>query len=488
MTAVTGNGNGARPVPARVLAVGLGVTNAVAARALVARGHEVVVTDDGERAGAAALADELGCEFHHRPARRELEALLRRSDAFIATPGLPESHAVFELAALIGVRGLSEFDLAAAWDDRPLVAVTGTNGKTTVVTLVASMLEHSGIRCAAVGNLEVPLVGAIEDPDPSCFVVEASSFRLGHSEHFAPSVGTWVNFSPDHLDVHRDLGSYRRAKARIWSEQRTGDTAVFNAQDPVVRAEVVRTTGRGTKVAYALDRRAAQSADAGWEVRYHEHRGSLCGPWGELVAVDDLWSRLPHDRSNVLAAAATAASAGATPEGIRVAATGFGGLPHRVQLVAEVDGVRYYNDSKATTPHAALAATQGFERIVLIAGGRTKGTDLSVLGSATGVRAVVGIGEAAGEVLAALSGVPGVIASDMAEAVRTASSTARPGDVVLLSPACASFDWYGSYVERGDRFVDAVDALVARSQTGDTGGTANTGNTGNTGSAGGTDG
>lgn len=444
-------------LPETVLLVGLGVTNAAAARALVARGHTVAITDDGDGSEATAVAAELHCEFHHQPDRVTLGSLLECSGAFMATPGLPESHPVFSLAESLGVHGISEFDLAAAWDDRDLLAVTGTNGKTTVVSLVAAMLESSGIRCAAVGNLEVPLVAAIDDPVPRCFVVEASSFRLAHSAHFAPRVGTWLNFAADHLDVHRDLDSYRRAKARIWAEQGAQDISVFNAEDPVVSSEISHTAGAGRRVSFALDPGAG-----GHEVDFCEADGWLRGPSGPLVATAALWSRLPHDRRNVLAAAATASSGGATSDGIRSAATAFRGLPHRVELVGELDGIRFYNDSKATTPHATLAALEGFESVVLIAGGRNKGIDLSVMGSAANLRGVVGIGEAGPEVLDALGQVPGAAAKSMPDAVDVASSMAHRGDVVLLSPGCASFDWYSSYGERGDHFRSVVHDIMDR--------------------------
>ncbi|MCZ7630482.1 MAG: Mur ligase family protein [Microthrixaceae bacterium] len=263
--------------------------------------------------------------------------------------------------------------------------------------------------------------------------------------------------SADHLDVHLDLDSYRRAKARIWAEQGTGDASVFNAEDPVVSSEMAQTTGAGRRISFALDPSAG-----GHEVDFHEAGGWLRGPDGPLVETAALWSRLPHDRRNVLAAAATASFGGATAEGIRRAATEFRGLPHRVELVGELDGIRFFDDSKATTPHATLAALEGFDHVVLIAGGRNKGIDLSVMGAATNLRAVVGIGEAGPEVVDALGRFPGAVAQSMPEAVQMAVSMARGGDVVLLSPGCASFDWYGSYGERGDDFSAAVRGHIGR--------------------------
>jgi len=436
------------------LLVGLGVTNAAVARALVSRGRQVVLVDDAAPDSAHALAAELGVTLHVAPDPAELEALIASVDAVVPAPGLPGSHPVFGGAADAEVPVLSEFDLAAAWDDRPLVAVTGTNGKTTVTTLVQTMLEASGVSCAAVGNLEVPLVAAIDDPEPACFAVEASSFRLGHSRWFRPAVAVWLNFAPDHLDVHRDLDEYRAAKARIYADQTEGDIAIVNADDPVVLAAAPSGHGSPQVVAFAGD---APGADG-----FTECDGVLVAPDGlAILDVTDLPRSLPHDRTNALAAAAAALAAGATPEGVRVALRSTVALPHRVQLIGERDGVRWIDDSKATAPHATLAALQGFESVVLVAGGRNKGLDLAALAEAgPRVRAVVGIGEAADEVVAAFPDRPSSTADTMSDAVLAARSLAEPGDVVLLSPGCASFDWYSSYAERGDDFTAQVRDLV----------------------------
>lgn len=440
---------------------GMGITNRAAARALLARGRTVVLGDDGDPERLEAFAQELavaGAETPrhlHAPDRGALDRVLGEVDAVLPTPGLDERHPLFAAAANAGVAVLSEFDLAGAWDDRPVLAITGTNGKTTVTTLVDAMLDASGVRSAAVGNTEVPLVAALDDPATQVFVVEASSFRLGHSRRFRPLVGTWLNFAEDHLDVHRTLDDYRDAKARIWADQRPDDVAVVNADDPVVAALAPSGPDGPRVVRYGLD--------AGVDpLDYTVRDGMLWGPdQVELVSLEELWSPLPHDRSNALAAAATALAGGASLHGVRSALRSFAGLAHRVQLVAEVGGVRFYDDSKATAPHATLSAIGGFESVVLIAGGRNKGLDLSLLGTGTPqVRAAVGIGESAEQVVAAFPGRPGAIASTMRDAVRAAAEMARDGDVVLLSPACASFDWYGSYAERGDDFASEVRALT----------------------------
>jgi UDP-N-acetylmuramoylalanine--D-glutamate ligase len=319
------------------------------------------------------------------------------------------------------------------------------------------MLVASGRAAVAVGNTPVPLVAAIDDPATDVFVVEASSFRLEHSQHFAPAVGTWLNFAPDHLDSHPDLAAYEAAKAGIWRDQSADQVAVGNADDPVVARHLAGARARQVTfgLAAGADFRLVGGAGPG---------GRLVGPGNgngddiEIAGVEDLGRSLPHDIANGLAAAATALAGGASGEGVRRALVEFRGLPHRVALVGEAGGVRFYDDSKATTPHAAATAIAGFESVVLIAGGRNKGLDLGMLAeSAAAIRAVVAIGEAAPEVAAAFDGIrPVVRAGSMDEAVRAAVDVARPGDAVLLSPGCASFDWYGSYGERGDDFARAV--------------------------------
>jgi UDP-N-acetylmuramoylalanine--D-glutamate ligase len=441
----------------KALVVGLGVTGAAVARALMAHGHDVVVADDAAGPAARAAADDLGLDLVEAPSIDELAALVAGAEAVLPAPGLPARHPLFAAARAAGIPVLSEFDLASWWDDRPLLAITGTDGKTTVTTLVRDMLLASGLAAVAVGNTPVPLVAAIDDPATDVFVVEASSFRLEHSQRFAPAVGTWLNFAPDHLDSHPDLASYEAAKARIWRDQSAGQVAVGNADDPLVARHLADAPARHVTFGLAgdADFRLVGGAAPG---------GRLTGPGEgragpvEIARVEELPRALPHDIANGLAAAATALAGGASIEGVRRGLLDFRGLPHRVALVGEAGGVRFYDDSKATTPHAAATAVAGFESVVLIAGGRNKGLDLGVLaGSAGPIRAVVAIGEAAPEVVAAFDGVrPVMRAGSMDEAVRAAADLARPGDAVLLSPGCASFDWYGSYGERGDDFARAV--------------------------------
>ena len=428
----------------RVLVLGLGVAGRAALEALTRREIDSLAVDDAPGDEARACAVRLGIELVEAPRPGSWPELVGQVDEVVIAPGVPDRHPVFAAARTAGVAVLDESDLAFRWDDRPRYAVTGTNGKTTVVTLVADMLERSGRRVVLAGNTDTPLVAAIEDPEADAFVVEASSFRLGHAERFRATPAAWLNFAPDHLDVHADLAAYEAAKARVWEGIGSPADAVANLADPVVAAHAPQgATGFGTD-------------DADCRVE----GGRLMLDGSEVVAVADLPRTMPHDLLNAQAACALAVRAGATTEACAGSLTGFTGLAHRMAFVAEVAGVRYVDDSKATTPHATLAALSGLTGAVLIAGGRNKGLDLAPLAEGC-PRAVVAIGEAAGAVVVVYEGrCPVVTAESMDEAVSLAHRLADGTGTVLLSPGCSSFDWYGSYDERGRDFQRLVGALV----------------------------
>jgi UDP-N-acetylmuramoylalanine--D-glutamate ligase len=311
------------------------------------------------------------------------------------------------------------------------------------------MLVASGVAAAAAGNIGVPLVDAVAAPS-EVLVVEVSSFQLQLTDRFHPRVAVWLNLAPDHLDWHPDLESYGQAKARIWARQGPDDVAVVNADDPGVMRWAATAPGRVETFGLS---------GAGFRV---DGEMLFTSTGDEIVPVAALRRSLPHDVANALAASAAALAAGAKLDGVRTALRRWEGFPHRVTLVGDAGGVQWYDDSKATNPHAALAALRGFHSVVLVAGGRNKGLDLSVLAQAADrVRAVVAIGEAAPDVEKAFAGVkPVTVATSMDQAVRAAAAAAKPGDAVLLSPGCASFDWYRSYGERGDDFRRAVGQLL----------------------------
>lgn len=426
--------------PRRVLLVGMGVTNRAVAGALIRRGHVPLAVDDNPDPSLREAVEHLGLVL---ASSQDLGRLVHDAELLVPSPGLPESHPAFAAAVAAGLPVASEFDLAAVWDNRPVVAITGTNGKTTVVALTVAALQAAGRFAVEAGNTDVPLVAAIDDPRVELFVAEASSFRLATSQRFRPMVSTWLNFAPDHLDIHRNLGSYEAAKARVFSLLDPHGVAVANADDPVVMAHL--PTDRAT---------VTFGAAGDWRAEGDQ----LIGPHGRFGSADQLWRSLPHDVEDTLAVAATVGALGVGPEPVMEAAAHFRALAHRVSPIGCLDGQSYFDDSKATTPHATLAALRGFDRVVLIAGGRNKGIDLSVLiGEAERLHGVVAIGEAAEQIEQVFSGRCTVVrAENMDDAVRAARQQSH-GDVpVLLSPACASFDWYRNYGERGDDFARAV--------------------------------
>ena len=426
----------------RALVIGLGVAGESAARAMAARGWDVTVVEDRPSDAARARAASLGLPLHGPD---ETVALVDAAEVLVPSPPVPYAHPAIQRAIERGIPVWTEFELAARWTDTPIVAITGTDGKTTVTTLVERMLTASGLRTVAVGNNETPLVDVL-DRELDVIVVEASSFRLQFIETFRPAVGVWLNLAPDHLDWHGSMEHYGAAKARIWENQTPNDLAVANAEDDEVMRYVRKAHSR-------LETFGLGSGD------WHAQGNRLVQPDGEvLLTTSELWRTMPHDLTNVLAASAAAVGGGATLDGVREALRAFRGLPHRVSLVGDHGGVRWYDDSKATGPNAVRAAVRAFDSVVLIAGGRNKGVDLGALADdIEHIRAVVAIGEAAAEVEAAFGGRrPVVTATSMDDAVARAAELARRGDAVLLSPGCASYDWYTSYAERGDDFARAV--------------------------------
>jgi UDP-N-acetylmuramoylalanine--D-glutamate ligase len=432
---------------------GLAVAGEATARALLARGYRVTVADDRPTDEALDVARQLGLDLYEAPSPPKVERLVERADVVVPSPGIPEAHPVIVSAQRLGVALRSEIDLAYEWEQaraagpRPMLAVTGTDGKTTTTLLAAAMLDASGVAAIDAGNTDTPLVAAL-DLDVEAFVVECTSFRLAWTPRFRPDAAVWLNLAEDHLDWHESMSTYADAKSRIWLHQQPDDAAIGFIDDAAVMDRLGRAPGR--HVTFGLT-----------DADYHVAEGWLVGPQGRLAPIESMKRALPHDVTNALAAAALVLEPGlATVDGVAAALATFTGPRHRIELVAEAGGVRYYDDSKATTAHAALTAIRAFDHVVLIAGGRNKGLDLGVLaGGAEHVRAVVAIGEAAAEIGAVFGGrTPVATAASMDEAVALAAAAASPGDAVLLSPGCASFDWYSSYGERGDDFVRAVRA------------------------------
>ncbi|MFV0306287.1 MAG: UDP-N-acetylmuramoyl-L-alanine--D-glutamate ligase [Desertimonas sp.] len=442
----------------RAVVYGLAVAGVATARALGARGYDVVAIDDTVTPQRRATADELGVDLVVAPDDHQLAARLRDAELLVPAPGVPEGHRLFDVATATGVEVVSEIELAYRWEQqrpggaRPMLAVTGTDGKTTTTLLAVEMLAAGGVSSVAAGNTDVPLVEAL-DLDVDVFVVECTSFRLAWTSRFRAAAAAWLNLAPDHLNWHRSMSTYEAAKGRLFDQQAADDVAIGFVDDPVVmRHLAIAPAHRRT---FGLD-----GAD------YHVAGGDLVGPDGPLTPIATLPRALPHDLTNALAAAALVLETGlVTPSAVAGALTSFRNPAHRIELVGEADGVRWYNDSKATTPHAASVAIRAFDSVVLIAGGLNKGLDLAPMAAAgERLRAVVAIGEAAPLIAGIFEGVaPVTIVGSMSAAVDTAAGLARPGDVVLLSPGCASFDWYpdGGYPARGDDFRRLVAARLS---------------------------
>jgi len=442
-----------------VAIIGFGVTGRAVARALVEAGDEPFVLDDNPSADTARAAAAIGLSVHAMPTNSLAESLAR-CDLVVPSPGVPFGHPIYAAASEAGVPVWAELELAAEMAERivapRVIGITGTNGKTSVTTLATEILLASGVHAVAAGNIGTPMIEAIGS-GAEVIVAELSSFQLQFTERFHPAVSCWLNLAPDHLDWHPTLAHYAAAKARIWANQSSGDTAVINADDAAIMAAARRIPPGVEWVTFSIQ----HDADFGLD------DGHLVGPGGRtLITLDELPRALPHDVANALAAAAVATAAGATPIGCRRALASTGPLPHRVSLIGEAHGVRWYDDSKATTPASVLAAVAGFSSVVLIAGGRNKGLDLGVLAATVPpVQAVVVIGEAGPDIQAVFEGlVPVITASSMECAVEEAARLAGDGDSILLSPGCASFDWYPSYAVRGEHFASIVTNRLDREE------------------------
>lgn len=428
--------------------VGLGKTGLACARHLAAAGAAVAVTDS--RTAPPGL----------ERCRRELPdvelrlggfdaALLAEAAEIVISPGVSLKEPALAAALARGVPVVSEIELFARVARAPVVAITGSNGKSTVTTLVGLMAERAGVDVAVGGNLGTPALELLRQPEPALYVLELSSFQLETTESLRPAAATVLNISADHMDRYDSLEEYAAAKARIF---RRAEAAVLNADDPMVMA----MAAAGRTVAFSVagpqpDGFGVTERDGDlWLVR----DGQLLLPAGDV--------RIPgrHNLANALAALALGEAVGLPLPAMAEVLREFPGLPHRTQWVGEARGVAWYDDSKGTNVGATLAAVQGMSQpVVLIAGGDGKGQDFAPLRAALRqkARAVVLIGRDAPLIEQAIAGaVPTVRAVDMDDAVRQARTLAQAGDVVLLSPACASFDMFEGYAHRGQVFRDAV--------------------------------
>lgn len=412
----------------RTLILGGAVSGSAAARLASRIGYRVTVYDANPAVAQSALTEGFSTVWGPWD-----PSLLTGMELVVTSPGIPERSAPITDALEAGLPLWSELEFASRHIDAPLVAVTGTNGKTTVTGLVAEMLEASGMRTIAAGNIGVAL-SDVAGGTWDAVAVEASSFQLRFIESFHPSVAVILNLAPDHLDWHGSFDAYVQAKARIFEHQGQGDVLIYNGEDP----EVVRLVEN-------VGVRKADFSGASDVVLKNTRIAADVFPLGDPAYAGDL-------RAAAMAALETGASRAAVEDVIRAFQPGS----HRRKLVGIWDGVQWVDDSKATNPHAAVASAESYPSVILIAGGRNKGLNLTPITRVLSIRHMVLIGESAGDLAEAAGDIPWTTAGTMSDAVSAADSLAVPGDTVLLAPGCASFDMFTSYAARGDAFIAAV--------------------------------
>jgi len=444
----------------RLLVVGLARTGVSVSLFAAAYGAKVTATDNrsevelGETAArlrAAGVALELG---GHPP------SIFFEQDLIVPSPGVPANLAPMVLAHVAGVPVWSEIELAWRYLRGKLVAITGSNGKTTTTSLVAHILESAGIPILVGGNIGTPLIGLVErSMDTTVTVAEVSSFQLETIEAFRPEIGVLLNLTPDHLDRHASFADYAAAKMRLFENQLERDIAILNADDPEVTK---RMPAKSHVYWFSRQKRVAEGAFLADDQIMFRHEGAET----PIARHSDIPLRGEHNVENVLAACAAAYLAGAAPSAIASGVKSFRGVEHRLEFAGEIGGVNFYNDSKATNVDAALKAIEAFPGpLIVILGGRDKGSPYTPLAEPlrTRARAAVLIGESSEKIAHDLGDAPPAIqAGTLERAVEIAMERAQPGDVVLFAPACSSFDQFENYEQRGRIFKQLVAQLEKR--------------------------
>ena len=441
----------------RVLVVGLARTGVATALFCAARGAHVTATD-------ARPENEIGDVLAPlRSAGVKLELGGHRENTFLAqdlivpSPGVPADAPLLQAARAKGVTIWSEVELADRFLSGRLIGITGSNGKTTTTSLIEHILRNAGLPTILAGNIGTPLIARVEQTsNDTITVVELSSFQLELIEVFRPNISVFLNLTADHLDRHHTMEAYGRAKARIFENQTESDSAVLNADDP---ATTPLAPAKPQVYWFSRKQRVAQGAFVRENEIFFRHDGE------EEVVLNlrDIPLAGAHNVENVLAAVAATRLAGAESAAIARGVRSFAGVEHRLEFVAEIAGVRYYNDSKATNVDATLKALEAFPgRILIVLGGKDKGSDYTLLQKPLRERAILAllIGAAAEKIEKQITGSVAIErAGTIERAVEIASHAARPGDVVLLAPACASFDQFQNYEHRGRVFKDLVHNL-----------------------------
>ena len=446
-----------------ITVVGLGKTGMALARFLKNRGAEVVVTDMAAEENLGPHVQKLRQLDIALEAGRHQPETFEQADLIVLSPGVPHTIAPVARAQETGTVVMGEIELAARFIEEPIVAVTGTNGKTTTTELIGDMLKRSGLDVFVGGNIGNPLIGYIDQSHRAdAIVAEISSFQLDTIDRFRPQIAVLLNITVDHLDRYPDFEAYAASKMRIFENQQTSDIAVLNSSDPLVHS--LTADLKNKKLMYpqaGADENGAVINGSRISFQINDH-----GPLD--VSSQDQWSldlsriklRGRHNLENACAAGLAAIAAGARPQAIQEALEQFHGGAHRLEYLDTVDDVEFFNDSKATNVDAVIRAVQCFSQpVVLIMGGLDKGGNFEPLGDFFHGhdKNLIVMGQAAGLIQTALEdSTSTVLATSMAQAVNQARQAASPGDVVLLSPGCASFDMYDNYAQRGDDFRQEV--------------------------------
>jgi UDP-N-acetylmuramoylalanine--D-glutamate ligase len=445
----------------RVLVVGLARTGVATSTFCAARGARVTATDsrgEAEIGETVAKLKEAGATLEFGSHR---EKTFLEQDLIVPSPGVPADEAHLQAARVKGIKIWSEIELAYRFMRGRLIGITGSNGKTTTTSLAEHILKTAGIETILAGNIGTPLIGCVDEmKDDTSTVAELSSFQLELIDTFRPNIGVFLNLTPDHLDRHHTMEAYGAAKARLFENQTAEDAAVLNADD---RATTLYAPSLPQVYWFSRKQRVAQGAYVrGEEIVFRQD-----GREETLLKLPDIPLAGAHNVENVMAAAAATRLAGAPAAAIAKGVRSFAGVEHRLEFVAEIRGVRYYNDSKATNVDATLKALDAFPgRLLIILGGKDKGSDYTVLQKALREKAILAllIGAAAEKIEIQISGSVALERAETLErAVETASHAARHGDVVLLAPACASFDQFQNYEHRGRVFKDLVSQLEKQS-------------------------